>query len=300
MVLQPIAGDTISTINIGYLNREYPSLRNVIDCVPDARYTEVGNLFRTPHRVLKAASRIHLLPRSHPLLFDMSFRFREPRDTRVDLIHLLNCVSFGRIPWVTTFETVLPRYRATLNAHHGEQPDYDTMAAPRAMREAFRQISSERCKAAIAMSECNSRMQSALLDRYPEFSAAIRRKTVVLHPPQPKMIEAFDAKPSLSPASALKLLFVGASFFRKGGREVLQALEELRCRGADIELTIVSSLLIDPYATKETAADVQAAMGFIQDNAHWIRHHAKLDNTAVLQLMRESHVGLLPTHAETY
>jgi glycosyltransferase involved in cell wall biosynthesis len=68
----------------------------------------------------------------------------------------------------------------------------------------------------------------------------------------------------------------------------------------EIELTIVSSLNIDNYATKKEPSDVQRVKNFIQKNSDWINYFPQLPNHEVLELMKKSHVGLLPTYADTY
>jgi glycosyltransferase involved in cell wall biosynthesis len=81
---------------------------------------------------------------------------------------------------------------------------------------------------------------------------------------------------------------------------MLLAFQQLRKDGLDVVLTIVSSLAIDDYAAKETDVDVANAQKLIDDNRSWIAHHRSLPNEAVLDLMKSSHVGLLPTYADTY
>ena len=62
----------------------------------------------------------------------------------------------------------------------------------------------------------------------------------------------------------------------------------------------MSSLNIDNYATKKEPSDVQRVKNFIQKNSDWINYFPQLPNHEVLELMKKSHVGLLPTYADTY
>src|SRR5690606_20385032 len=99
----------------------------------------------------------------------------------------------------------------------------------------------------------------------------------------------------------LKFLMVGHDFFRKGGREVIRAFDEVRRRcGANLELTIVSELQPDGYATGTDAKNVDEVVALFRSRSSWITHHRNLPNERVLTLMQASHVGLLPSYAETF
>jgi glycosyltransferase involved in cell wall biosynthesis len=68
----------------------------------------------------------------------------------------------------------------------------------------------------------------------------------------------------------------------------------------DIELIIISSLHIDNYATKKSVNDISQVRKFILENNQWIKFFSKLKNSEVLEWMKKSHVGLLPTYADTF
>jgi glycosyltransferase involved in cell wall biosynthesis len=70
----------------------------------------------------------------------------------------------------------------------------------------------------------------------------------------------------------------------------------------NFELTIVSSLAIDNSAikNKKTPADVERTKHLIQQKSDWINYFPRLPNQEVLELMKKSHIGLLPTYADTY
>lgn len=121
-----------------------------------------------------------------------------------------------------------------------------------------------------------------------------------MHPPQKLFLNSYSEK-VLKPDGVIKFMFVGASFFRKGGVEIVETFKRIREQyNYSIELTIVSSLRIDNYATKEGPEDVQRAKNLIEQNSSWIRWHPKLPNKETIELMKGAHVGLLPTYADTY
>ena len=57
---------------------------------------------------------------------------------------------------------------------------------------------------------------------------------------------------------------------------------------------------IGDHATRCSEKDLLKAKAIIGANADWIEYHPVLPNTQVLDLMKKSHVGLLPTWADTY
>jgi len=243
------------------------------------------------------AAKVTACPDLEPI--DLEYAFLDYDINRVDILHFFNGISFGRTPWISTFETVLPRYQKTLTCHHGRMPDFAPLKDDVKVRRAIEAMSGDACRNIIAISNCNRQMQLELLGLFPDFREAIERKIVVLHPPQLTFFDEYDAK-RIPDDGPIKFIFVGGSFFRKGGMEMLRAFEALRAEGLDVMLTIVSALLIDDYATKETAADVERAKSVIAANSDWISYYPATRNDEVLALMKASHVGLLPTHADTY
>ena len=88
------------------------------------------------------------------------------------------------------------------------------------------------------------------------------------------------------------------------GKDFLEKVV-LRLNGLDdlivnnIELTIVSSLSFDPYTRNESQYHYNEVKKIIK-GSDWITHYETLPNDYVLELMREQHVGLLPTWSDTY
>jgi len=170
---------------------------------------------------------------------------------------------------------------------------------PEALR-ALRKIKGNTCKAIIAMSECAARIQRAFLRQFPRLAETIEAKLHVLHPPQPLGIESIQKK-AFSEEGPVRFMFVGASFHRKGGAEVLETLAEMRRDYAyPVLLTVVSSLCLDNYATNETPRDIAEAERLLVANAGWVQHFRSLPNAEIVKLMRQHDVGLLPTYADTY
>lgn len=198
---------------------------------------------------------------------------------RVTLLHLINCISSSTTPWVATYSHYLPRW--DLRSRYGVSL-----------------LSSKYCRKLIAISKFAQNYEEYVLDRYPAYKTEIRRKMCVLHPAQAALIDECADKPLES--DVIVCTIVGTDFFRKGGKEVLRAFDRLRAENMPVRLNIVSTLEHGDYASKSTQEDVWIAKQLIAKLGSAVRHYERLPNTAVLDLLRQSHVGLLPTYDDIY
>ena len=283
---------------VGYRFSHYSPIRNIIGVVPEAEYIPVKDVISTFNGT---ARRLNLLARRNLLsTFDSNNQFNDLGLNKVDIIHLFNGISYGHTPWVSTFETLLPRFRSVLQRSHGGKPDFKDSAEERKVHKAFKVLAGPDCKKLIAMSNCSLHIQKDLLSHFDEYRERIENKLVVLQPPQPLLISGDEIK-QLGKDAKVKFMFVGSAFYRKGGMEIVETLARLResC-GYDIELTLVSSFKIEDYATRETPQDIERARDLVQRNSSWIRYHSSLPNQEVIKLMKAADVGLLPTYADTY
>lgn len=262
-------------VGVGTLG--YPEVRNIA-ALPFTHYRvrKFQNLNKVPawlhHRIGGRISDVHWNS------------FRDLDLSPCDLYHFFNGISFGRKPWLTTFETMLPRW--------GKVPD-------KKVRQGLELLAGAPCVKLIALSERTAQLQRAHVERTaPDLAEAILAKLTVLHPAQAPGITDLSGKPPIT--DHVVFTFVGSNFFPKGGRQILQAFEALHQRGMrNWRLNIVSSVRIDPLA-RATDADVAWAMALIAKYPEHIIFHDRLGNKEVLALFRGTHVSLLPTWAETY
>jgi len=281
---------------IGYTSDTYIHRRNIIGRVDEYDYRRVYDL----NMVFLAGSllvgdRLPVPP--FPDVRDLRFGFRDFNLNRVDLVHLSNAVSYGSTPWVTSFETMTPRFRATLGRHQGPDCGYASLATDKKVARALEALAGNACRSVIALSDCALAIQRELISVFPDLRSSIEPKLTTLHPPQEPLVSEPTA---LGPDEPIRFIFVGGSFIRKGGREILDAFRQVRRETPYIRLIVVSSLQIDPYATQEGEKEVETARCVLEENEAWIDYYPGLPNREVLELMKSSHVGLLPTHADTY
>lgn len=196
-----------------------------------------------------------------------------------DVLHFFNSLSVGRTPWVTTVESVSPRWNVD-------------------SRFGVKLMARDSCKALLMMSGNGMSIQRHLLDRFPDERDAIERKMQVLHPAQAPLIDRLEDKP-VDPELVTATL-VGADFFRKGGLELLRAADRVIAEGLPLKIVIVSSMQTADYATHAGPEHLEEANRLIAKHPGCIVHHHQLPNAEVLELFRASDLGLLPTYDETY
>lgn len=282
---------------LAYRIKYYSYLRNILNKIPDAEYIPVNDLYSFLRKGALFVNRTlgkPLLP-----VFNLNNQFEDLDLNRVDLLHFFNGVSYGRTPWVSSFETILPRFSHLVTRHHGQEIAH---VSPDALtRRGLEALAGRSCLAILPLSQSAALMQTDLLKDLPaEYAQPILDKMRVLHPPQEILVPEVKAR-EYSPDNPIRFILVGAAFFRKGGREVLEVFERLvRQEKLPVRLIIVSSLRIEPYAAKETEADVAWAKAKIAENADWIEYYSALPNEDTLALMRTADVGMLPSYADTY
>jgi|GEM_PF-6159019 len=204
------------------------------------------------------------------------------------VIHTFNSIVISSNFWVVTFETSLPR-----NA-----PSF-------LIRYAFKRLADERCLNIIALSDC---ARQRLLDDLNVNQAGIakdqleliRGKATLLHPPQSILMEFDEKLKVVGFGGSLKLALVGHDFYRKGGLEVLLALDVLLDEGLDFQLNIAGKMAAGDYASRAGEAEVAKAEAIIEKHSDQIHLMGSQPSTEVLALLRCSHIVCLPTWGETY
>jgi len=219
-----------------------------------------------------------LLHHHHATTFTNCF-YWDPGYPPLDLLHFVNTIAATRTPWVVSFEHYLPRWNP---------------ASPFGMKL----LAGPHCKRLLALSQFAFDSQQRLLAPFNSLGGSILQKMQVLHPPQQVLVSSLDDKGA--PEGLVRCVFVGRDFFRKGGREIVDAVQMLIEQGRTLQLDIVSSVDPGDYATGSTASDRSEVLRRMEALRPAIRFHGELPNAQVLTLLRESHVALLPTYDDTY
>ena len=214
--------------------------------------------------------------KSHPFFSNTFFGFGW---NNISMFHFFNSVSLSDKPWVVTFENEIPR--PYLKSEY-----------------LVKRLTHKSCKKIIAFCDRAKNIETYLLDKYPELKQAILDKLIVLQPPQSLYVQSVNEKDYSLPVT---FTFVGVDFFRKGGAEILKATEKLISEGHDFKLNIVSQFKKGEWKDEHvTIADVEKTKEIIQRNNKFITHYYSLSSDKIMDLFKQSHVGLLPSYGETY
>jgi glycosyltransferase involved in cell wall biosynthesis len=260
---------TVGTQGIGYVEARLLHTALPPDVTFTRTYDAVGALAFVQRRLLSPPSATSL---TNCLHWDMGIN-------RVDLHHFVNIISCGRSPWVVSFEHYLPRWD------------------PRSVR-GMRLLAGPACRRLLALSNFARTAQLSLVDPDSALRDAITPKIEVIHPPQRLLISSLEEKKC--PEDALQCTFVGRDFFRKGGKEILEAFHQLRSEGERVRMHIISSIGWGDYVSGSTADDARIAEEQMRAQTDWIIHDRELPNEQVLQALVNSHIALLPTYDDTY
>lgn len=210
-----------------------------------------------------------------------------PLDTMgADLIHAFNRVPLGTKRFVIGFESHLPRVWG-LSGSSYERLLYKVLLSPR-------------CRRIVGISHYaagNFRSSVAQAPIGPDAQEDLLRKLEIRYP----NLDVASVSPERSPLSGqLVTTFVGGHFARKGGCVVVRMAELAQRRRLPIHFNIVSSLQIggaiwsDP--SRESFFAPYLALLDLPNVTHW----PGLPNDQVKALLQRSHIGLLPTFADTF
>ncbi len=285
---------------VGYIRARYPETRNIINkAAGKPEYIQIAK-FHNNLLILSRAREIllgKLLHRLIPLNWDRHAVYKTITSPKVDIIHTFNAVCDTDVPWVSTFETVIPRTNQTCSKAWQSAPQ----VANKFNKKTFELLRKDSCKALIAISEANKNIQLQIMDAFNiEGREEIAKKITVLHPPQPVLITEEEAERKFDNVNnCVEIIFVGGKFFRKGGAEIVDSLMKLAGHKQKFHLTVISSLDFGDDVSKSTYEDMLRYKQILT-STEWITYYERLPNPEVLELCKKAHVGLLPTMADTY
>lgn len=287
------------SIKVGYIRNRYPEIRNIIKKVEDSvEYLHIGKWRNYLHVGLRLIDRIssRYLHLGQVKGFSYDAIYQPVIQPKVDIIHTFNAVCDTSIPWVCTFETSVPR----TNQVCCRDWEYRKMKADKLTARGYSLLASDSCCALIALSEANKKIQMLMMEAFDiKERELIEKKIIVLPPPQPLLISQSEFESKFADlTNGIEIVFVAGLFFRKGGAQIIDVLQEYVNQGVKLHLTVVSSMALDDLS-KATPSDLNRYEQLIE-KSDWITHYRSLPNQEVLQLCKKAHVGLLPSMADTY
>ena len=287
---------------IGYVSSQYPDKRCIIGKVPDMNYLRIKRVndinfltFRFQYEILHNI--FHKRVNWNWNIADLYRPFFPPK---CDIVHTFNvCCDIGK-EWCVTFESTFPRTNNTIDRvwekdNEDYQPDkitlYESEIATR-----------KNCKGLIALSNNAFNIQKNMLKNFPEdIARRLNDKTSVLLPPQKVLISKKELDSKFNNKNGkIKMVFVGNDFFRKGGDQLVDVLEQLKSlHNYNFSLTVISTLSYGDYASQSTYHDFEKYSKKLK-KLPWITWYKNVPNDKVLNIMKKSHLGFLPTLADTF
>lgn len=267
----------------GYLDTDYAEQRLVIGKDTDAEYVAIPKeIAKLPCAGTEYENKIE----TYKMLADAVYcpKMKSPQ---IDLLHVFNMVCRTDQAWIASFETMLPRMPVTTAF---EDEHYKNL---------IKEILKDNCKALLALCQNAYDIHKRILEsRLPDETAAqIMKKTFVLHPPQAILISQEDFYKKHK-TNKIRFIFLGTTFFMKGGREAVRALEHFEGK-YEFELTLISSLQPNDYFTHIGYEERDTWLETIKSKT-WITYYEKLPNERALEKCREATVGLFPSFGDTY
>lgn len=276
------------TIGVGY--RNYATKRNID--YPQNK-NELVNTYDI-NLALAYFGKIMPFMNNDDLKYIFNPKYSYPQ--KVELYHLFNGIILNaNKPWFTTFETIVPRHSVLLKEHKENFPSYKKYRDNKSIKKMLPAFYSKNCKGLIAMSNCAKNIQ---LDFFAQMDISFdTSKLTTLLPPQPLLCEHAQKNKS---KEFLEFTFIGNEFFRKGGYEMLLAIIAIKNEANfPIKLTIVSKIQEEWYGNS-SPKKIEKTNELVKQNSTWITHYQNISNEKVLDILKTTDVGLLPTWSDSF
>lgn len=278
-------------MNIGFINDGYPEERMIINKISknNCMYKKVHKVSGVKRLIIKIIGSILKALKNtnyykQIVLFDFSPIFFD----KADVFHLFNIVYRGKKNWVCTFESMYP---VTIFVH--KKTNY--------IKKRSKYLLNRNCIGLLPMSQWSYDCTMDLLKKSvtKRELCIIENKMQVMSPPQSINISENELKLKYSCKDCINFTFIGREFWRKGGYISLVVLSKFS-KKYNIHLNIISDLETNSEKYNPTYEEIEEIKDFINNNKSWISWYKNLKNNKVMELLKETHIGLLPTYRDTY
>ncbi len=261
-------------IIVGTNHSGYPELRNFIN-LPLKKYT-IKKTFDyckvLDYIYFKSFNKTHHFYHYNHIDFMLPFK--------PDLYHFFNTFSYSQKPWIVTHEAALPRFGINKES-------------------SLKLLAGKSCKKIISFCENSKKLLEFSIKDFPQFKEQILAKNIVIQPAQELYIKDVSEKKM---NEKITFTFTGTDFFRKGGYETLKVFDKLIKKGAKIHLNIISKLAYNTGWKDDRITEINylEVLNIISKNKDNITHYKGLPNNKVIEILKKSDIGILPSYGETY
>jgi glycosyltransferase involved in cell wall biosynthesis len=195
---------------------------------------------------------------------------------RIDLYEVKNFIVTNHVPWVVIVESILPLYEKKNRGKY-------------LYRKSVELLCSQYCRKIVFWSALAKKM---FTERLNEWRADLDPRYEIVYPavkPLPPVPKYDDGR--------IHIVFAGYAFFRKGGRELVEAFRKLNCKRAVLHL--VTDFTPDSFMTGTKGGDGRRWRQEVGREENVVVHD-NLGQSGVVQLMQQSHVFCLPSLWDTF
>lgn len=281
-------------MRIGYTNDSYPERRTILE----GNLNELVRLKSFNRYYIGAVNKRipYLKNTSKSVFFETVFKFQY-----VDGLHFFNSITKNNTPWVSTYETCIPRL-STMSFFKEEGSLEQQQKEKRYAEKYVKILANDNCRKIIALSKINQRMQEDFLNYFPDYKEKIMNKMVQLYPPQKKIVtREFVEKKQTN--KVIHFLFVGKFFNLKGGNEIVDVFDKIyKETNYKFKLTLVSlgdmnnhafgDFFDSPEYLQKSKQKIDAC-----PSIEWIHY---IENKELLEMMKHYDVGILPSWGDTF
>ena len=279
-------------MKIGYIYSAYPEKRCIIDKVNE-EYVYY-NIRKDFIYFLKSVSqKVHLIN-----YWDKQAVVNLP-SKKCDIWHTFNQIPKTKNPYIISFETAVPRNSETIQREWEWKENNDSWHFEKTLKE-IKLLEKENCKRLLPISKHAYAIQMdqlKILGCTDEEMRLIENKMEVLYPPQSVNISEKEiCEKFYNISERIEFVFVGNEFFKKGGAILVDVLRKYSTK--KIHLTLITSFRKDNISGY-TEREMEDYIEYIKMQ-NWITVCEKIDNNKVMNILKNMHVGLLPTIQETF
>ena len=282
-------------LKVIYIKKKYPEIRNIINIIQDIdviyKEKNITKTFkylfvRLIYKILKISN------------WNIDGIYKDYNKKEETIIHTFNTICITQNQWCVSFESIIPRIGLTIERIWEKKELLDEKSIEKIQKLCDFMLENN-CKRIIAISQSAYKLQKEMLDILKiEGREKLMEKTIVLYPPQKLLSSNEEIDQKNSNLEKVKFIFIANGFFLKGGKEVIDALIELKkTYKYNIHLTIVSNFsYVEGYETKKKLKIYEKKISSL----NWIKIYKNITNEQVLELCKKSHIGLLPSYQETF
>ena len=131
-------------ITVGYQKETHANRRNIVEIIDGIRYQKAMNCSDYTYVAWRLMDKIGVSCKDKMLRTGVEFQ--DYGINKVDILHFFNTVSFGKTPWIVTYETLVPRHQRVLACKEGDEPSFAGLRNSESIYNAVRALQASNCK----------------------------------------------------------------------------------------------------------------------------------------------------------